>query len=583
MSQLRPWLVTFALIAFSAPAVAQVEVDIDSPNGATAEVTLTNGYDFAVKVVNVRVEFPGEAGARSFYYSQGALAEDLEPGDSWTGSLTFNLPEGSDLAATSGTLAAAGIDIAATAAPGDAALAGTDIDAVKAALTELRPRINPVSAAARLFADQIAASGVDRAAWFDFERLDTLRTSLEDRICEDASRRLLAAGGASARQAIYDELAPELREIDLHITCINDEAKLAAARMMIANGRPQDALVFSQFDDNGQPLPEWRPIYIEATLALARTAAEMNVTAMSSVKPALESLNRAREFDPTNPQLAEVAQAFIPLATRFVRESVATEPPDLESAREILTLLRPTWSSFAAVEEVAGLFAQKLLDSGLRYCERREFINARNEFIRGERILEGVPAWDENADQINHCRALGSLQEGREMANHPTDPEAPARGFEKLEEATRRYRLTDEEINAFKTDIANAHVAVAEHALGEGNFAMVRTALGAAEAMNPAGKTDAMREVWLGYAEKLTAARGILITGTDVADVREALTHVDDYAPDRVSAVNGSLSRTFYLLRVVLPASILGLIIAAIVFARARAAAAKRRFAAEAD
>jgi hypothetical protein len=136
---------------------------------------------------------------------------------------------------------------------------------------------------------------------------------------------------------------------------------------------------------------------------------------------------------------------------------------------------------------------------------------------------------------------------------------------------------------AFKADIATAHVAVAQFALDEGSYPRVRTSLAAAEAVSPVGKTDAMRDVWIGYAEHMTAARGIFIKGADVEDVRDALAEAEAFAPERVAAVNASLSRTFYLLRVVIPGTFLTLIIAAVLFARARAAAAKRRFAEEAE
>jgi hypothetical protein len=565
----------FALcIAFVTPAYADdVGATIDSAEGTRASVTIRNPNDFAVKVAGVRLSFAQPDGTTQFQFSQPGWSIDIEPGQSWSGSLDFPQATGLDLTGHGGTSVAAGVDINALAAPAEAAAAGTDVAAMIAQRELVRSRVSIVSRSSRFHAEQIAASGVDAATYFDLERIDALVESLENALCEDASRQVIGAPNDTRRNEIYNELAGSLREIGLHITCINRDAKLSAARMLIASARPQDALLFKETDEEGNLLPEWRPIFITANLALATAAADLNVSVLSAIQPAIEALNEVYKLEPQHPELPAVAARVVPLASRWITDASGPVNRDLEKARELLELLRPNWDAIPGVMTAAAAFGDALIESGLAYCERREFINARNEFVRGERILQGVEQWAARAPEINRCRAQGALQEGIELANHPTDPDGPRMGFAKLEEAQGRFELTEQEINDFKAAVSNGWVAVANRFLDEYSFTGADNALVEAEAVSPTGATDAIRDAWIRYAEQRFAREGYVMSGVNITDARRALEKVGDYNPERVGAISRKLTMAYYSYRVGLP--LLALLLAA--FAGLYAVASKAR------
>jgi len=527
---------------------------VESASDRGATVRIQNTYDFPVRVVNVRFEYPNPDGSRKLIYSAPGVDEMIEPESSWTGMVHFDNPDGADLASPASTSVAAGVHIAEELAAADAALAAGDIATIRAQLPLVRARVVPVSRAVRFHSDALQASGVDVSAWFDLERLDATVTALEDALCEDASTRLLRAGGQAARQRLYEEIAPQLREDGLHINCINGEAKLAAARMLIASNRPQDALVFRETDSEGNVLPDWVPILVDANLALANAAAQYDAIVLSTIRPAVDALNEVHRLAPDHPDLQAVAARVVPLATRFVREACDPNTMDIDNARLIVEKLRPTWDHIPGVMEAAGDLADALLRSGLRYCERREFVNARNRFVRGDRLLEGVPQWDENRDRINHCRAMGALEEGREIADHPTDPRAAERGYEKLDEALSRFALTDDEINDFKAHIAGAWIRIAEMHIEEMRLPLADHALRQAETIHPEGRTDDARRAWISYAEKRHERGGFFMNGAAVQDARRALELAENVDEARIDAISLKLTTVYYGYRVGIPA-----------------------------
>lgn len=566
----------FALtLASVAPTyAADVTASLDTAEGTRASMTIRNPNDFAVKVAGVRLSFAQPDGTTQFQFSQPGWSLDIEPGQSWNGSLDFPQAAGIDLTGHGGTSVAAGVDINALAAPAEAAAAGTDVAAMIAQREVVRQRVSIISRSSRFHAEQLAASGVEVATFFSLERVDGLVETLENAICEDASRKVIGAPNDTRRNEIYNERAGSLREIGLHITCINRDAKLSAARMLIASARPQDALLFKEVDEEGNLLPEWRPIFITANLALATAAADLNVSVLSAIQPAIEALNEVYALEPTHPNLPAAAARVVPLAARWITDASGPMNRDLEKARELLSLLRPNWDAIPGVMTAAAAFGEALIESGLAFCQRREFINARNEFVRGERILQGVEQWAARAPEINRCRAQGALQEGIELANHPTDPDGPRMGFAKLEEAQGRFVLTEDEINHFKSEVCNGWVAVANRFLDENSFTGADNALVQAEAVSPSGPTDAIRDGWIRYAEQRFAREGYVMSGANITDARRALEKVGDYNPERVGAISTKLTMAYYSYRVGLP--LLALVLAGLaglytVASRARA------------
>lgn len=553
MKTLPAALVALALALLPASALARIGVTVSGVNGTSATVELTNGYAFEVKVVNIRLDYMEDDGSRTFIYSEPGLDQDLPAGGSWSGTVTFGDPGGRDLAMPDGTSAAAGVDIEAIAGPAEQALEDGDMDTILELLGEAREKVAPVSRSSRFHADQITAWGGAADEYFDLERMDSLVASLEDALCETASTRILRAPNNTVRQTVYEELAPWLRDADLHITCINSEAKLAAARMLIAGSRPQDALLFKETDEDGNLLPEWEPIFITANLALARTAAELEVTVLSSLRPALEALNEVHDLNPEHEELAAVANTLVPRIGAWVREACGELNRDIDNAESLLRLLRPRWDHIGATTEAANVFADALLAEGLRFCEQRQFINARNRFVRGEEVLDGIENWEAQRDEINRCRAMGALDEGRELASLSTDPEAPERGHAKLEEALGRFDLGDDVVAEFEADIAQAWVDVALVHLEDFGFSGARHALESGEEMSPTGRTVAMREAWLTYAEKRYERGGFFMDGEDVADAREAVERAEEVDPDRSASISSSLTMAFYGYRVGIP------------------------------
>lgn len=548
---------------------------IDEVDGTTATVQITNPFTFDIEVANVRLEFNNDDNSRTFYYSQPNWHQAIEADGAWTGSLQFTAADGTsghDLAAYDGYSIAAGVDIAALEGPARAAIASGDADAVREQLAIMRPRVAPISRSARFHAEQIALSGLPVDTWFNLERIDALVASLEDALCEQASTTIIDARNNEARREAFETLAPSLREDGLHITCINSDARLAMARALIDGDRPQDALLFKETDDEGNLLPEWEPVYIQAALALARAAADLQVSVYSSLRPAMESLNEVLALDPDNAELGQVAARLVPMSARWVIQACEPMTRDLENAMVMLELLRPQWSEYEVVEQAATAVAETLVEVGLGFCERREFINARNRFVVGERLLEGVPAWEESADEINRCRARGALAEGRDIANtageannignQGSNESDMARAMEKLDEALGRFDLPAADTDAFRADIAAVWVRIAERQLEDFAFDAARSSLGHAEEISPTGPSDASRAAWLLYAEKRYEYEGLLMKGVDIDDARAAIERAGDVDPDRAAAISSKLTTAFYGYRVGIPAA--GVLLAAL-------------------
>lgn len=578
----RDLLPFVAVALLSTPSFAQdLAVTVGQGEGATIPITIENTYEFPVTVVNVRITIEEADGQDVHYFSQGAMRHELsaagQEGSSWSGPLTFALPDGTpadefvDWGNYERTSVAAAIDIDAIEPGVDAALASGDFDTMVEQLDFVRSRIPPVSRSARFHEAQVAASGMDVSRYFDLSRMDGMRERLESGLCQWASAQVVGLRGSqSARQDAYNALADRMRGAGLHINCIDTQGRLAAARMLLEGNRPQDALLFKETDESGNLLAEWVPIYTQANLALARTAAELGVQQFSSIRPALEALNNVHEIAPDNPEMLRIAAILVPNAAAWVVRASGPIERDIDAAQQCLEMIRPRWSRFEQVEAAAATFADALIQQGLEYCNRREYVNSRNRFVRGERILEGIPAWEARADEINHCRALGALEEGREKANHPTDEEGPARGYAMLEEARQRYPLSDEEIRAFETDIAAAWVALALRQLendgAEPRLAAAEHSLGEAEELSPTGRTDAAREAWIRYAERMAEYWGFTMEGDDVLRARAALSNADEVDPDRIAAISRKLDMIYYWPRVGIPgaavliAGLLGLI-----------------------
>jgi hypothetical protein len=553
-------------------AAQSVQATLSSNDTHEGFAHLVNRFDFTVKVANVQVTFVSQTGQEVRLDNAVPLNIDLLPGGEADVAISLVGGEGYRLQDATRVTVAAGVEINTIAAPAEAALASGEDQQLRDALPELDRYIPTVSLAARLHGDALARDPAIRSTFFDLERLDALKMQIEEGICGNASQRIIDAG--NNRTNIYEDIGEGLRTVGLHVNCMTSEAKLAMARSLIEGDRPQDALLFRGTDSEGNLLPEWRPIILEASLAFAQKAVELGASQFSTLRPALEALNDAHQIAPEDPRVVAIADALIPAVGGWAVRACEPVGRDLDGVQAALTLLRPTWDRYPAVLEAAGALATVLIESGTTYCNNRQFTNARNEFIRGERVLDGIPAWDERADEINHCRALGALQEGRETAAIATDPGAPGRGLEKLEEALGRYELSEEEINTFKADISNAWVGVANVQREERSWNGMLHSLGEALEVSPTGMTDTIREAWLVYAESILQSKGMAMNQGDIDAVRAALDLVEGYAPERISAARSQLTFAIYGLRAGIPlaAVLLGLIAAGYaVWSRARA------------
>ena len=554
-----------AALALLAPVSASsqsLDVTVGDAEGATVGITVANTYYFDVTLVNVRIAFENIDGSQTFYFSAPGLTESLAAGETWEGPLTFAAADGSappadvDWGNYDRLSAAGGVDLNALEADAQAALEDCGVEGLREQLAIVRSRVAPVSRSARFHAEQLAGSGLPVAQWFDLERIYGIVARIEQAICAEASTRYLRTR-ASAQPELYATLGGELREVDLHINCLSTEAKLAAAAALIRNERAQDALVLVERED-GVPTEAWRGIFIQGSLALARTAAALQVTAFTAIRPALQALNDVHALEPDNADLQRIANVLIPNAAQWM--ITATEPMtrDLANAEIALQMLRPTWSRFEQIEVAAGRFASAMIEDGLEQCRTGNFVNSRNRFDRGERILTGVPEWEARAEEINRCRALGALQEGREIAGNVNDDNAPARGFAKLDEAQSRFDLEPAEIDAFKNDIADAWVAIALRQIeDERDFPGAIHSLGEAEAVAPNGRTATIQDAWLRYAEQLHAQYGMLMTGEQVDDAQAAIARADGVDAARIEALEGKLTLARYGYRVGIPVGVI--------------------------
>jgi hypothetical protein len=91
-------------------------------------------------------------------------------------------------------------------------------------------------------------------------------------------------------------------------------------------------------------------------------------------------------------------------------------------------------------------------------------------------------------------------------------------------------------------DESGARWAAAAHSLEE------------AEAMSPTGRTDAIREAWILYAETMYDFDGMSMTGAEVEEARAALEKAEDVDPDRIAAIEGKLTMAYYGYRIGIPA-----------------------------
>jgi hypothetical protein len=567
------------VLAWAMPLVGlraqDVELTMSAGEGLEGFVSLRNRLQVPVKVANVQVRFLDARGQEHQFDHDAPLDVTLGPGEETDVAVSFRgAGEGWRLADYDRALPAVGLDIDRVAGPAEAALAGGQLPAIREALVDLRRDIAPVSRAYRLQRTALERTPGLIEAWYDFPRLDGLVTSMENFLCEEAGQRIMQSGAAT-RQRAYETVGAELRDIGLHVNCMSAEARLTMARTLIDGNRPQDALVFRSVDSEGNLLPEWRPIVIEASLAFAQAAVNLRASEFRTLRPALEALNDVHDLEPEDARLTRLADAMIPLVADWA--SRATEPPgiDMDGAQDAITLLRPRWDRYPQVMEAAGRLATIRIQRGMELCQNREWIASRNEFVRGERVLAGVPAWDEQAPQINHCRALGTLQEGRDMASDPQDLSAVRRSIGKLDEALSRYALSDEEIRTFREDIAASWVAVALREMSQRRMPGAHGALMSAEEVAQ-GPTDAVREGWLAYAEHLLDAQGLMLSDTDVERIREALQRGGEVDPDRSATIASRITLGYWGLRAGLPIGLLFAALGALGWAWAGKARAQR-------
>ena len=549
----------FAVAALLSPEPAsaqRVSVDVSAAEGSTATVDVENGYDFAVKAVNVRLGFNAPDGSRIHYYSEAGWVEDLEPGAVWTGTLNFlgedgaPVPEGVDLSDPDTRSVAAGVDLDAIAPAATAAAEGGEMEAIGEQLALVRARVAPVSRSARFHADQVAASGIPVNQWFDVERIDGLVSALESAACESASTRYMRAR-RSQLDDLYVSLSEEPRAQPAHqLPQHGGEAEGGGP----AHGeRTPAGRAHARGGRGRRPAPGVARHLRERQPGARAHRGRAERSAFSSIRPALEAISDVKRVAPDHRGLREVADVLIPNAARWLQTACEPMTRDLQNAEAAIQILRPAWSEYEQVEQAAGAFAGAMIEEGLEQCNLRNFINSRNRFDRGARILEGVPEWEERAEEINRCRAMGSLQEGRETANHPTDPTGPERGYAKLDEARGRYDLPQEEIDRFKADVAQAYVNLALRQIEESAYPIAFSNLETAEEISPTGRTDEMRLAWIGYGEQLYADGGLLMTGENVQEARDALARAETVDEDRSGALASKLTMAFYGYRVAIP------------------------------
>ncbi|MBU6160366.1 MAG: hypothetical protein KGO50_04545 [Myxococcales bacterium] len=572
-------VVVLSLALLAAPgtvAFAQdVAVELTSDGGTTGYARLENRFAFPVKVANVQVTFVEPDGSEVSFDNAEPLDINLQPGASTDIAVSFPDAGERQISDAERVLAGVGVDIDLVAGPAQAALDGGDDARIREALTELRRFIPPVSRAARLQATALARNEEIRRNYFDLERLDGLRAAMEAKLCESASTQILNTRGA-ARISVYEEVGPLLREVSLHVNCISNEAKLAMAQTLVDSARPQDALLFREEDEQGNLLPEWRPIILEASVAFATTAKDIGASSMQTLGPAITALGDAREIAPEDPRVVALADELIPRLCRWVVTAMQPATEDRAGALEAITLLHPAWGTYPDVAVAGEAVASQIVEDGLALCRNDELVAARNEFVRGERILDGIPAWENNAEEINRCRALATLDEGIEMASNPNDPRMITRGYRKLEEAQSRYDLTQEEIDGFKSAMVDAWIARATQELEANHLDTARAALDAATEIAPGGTTEALREAWVRYVEKLTLVRGMGMNADDMEEGEAALSRAEGVDPARIDAARSGMQRAYYTLRFGIPAAgfLLGLI--AILYAILQKQKAKR-------
>lgn len=537
----------------------EVEDDTAAP---TIALTLRSEVPFEVVVGSIRIGYQAAGGATDFYYAEpdypftlGAQGGDDER---WSGRLTFRMPDGSavppDLDVNwvgyERLSVAAGFDVAAWAEPLEPLVRGGTWAQLAEVMPDVRIRERVIDRGPRLHREQLERAGFDLSR-FDHARVVALLEGLRARACTLATDAVLAARTPRAREAAYRDVLEKLGELDLRVTCMTQEAQLAAARALLRGDRPQDALVFRMRDEHGEYLPGWAEIYTESRVALIEGGLRSGVESVNAFNTLFTALENLRDATPDDPRLEDLARRLVANALAWAGR--ALERRDEHDATEIVARIRPDWGEYGDFDEVAGRVAERMLAEGIREAERGNLINARNVFVRGNRFLEGVPAWEARRDEINRTRALATLREALDRARSDADQRALDRAWETWDEAVRMSPLTAEDRASFGSDLAEIALGRAAEALEEFRFPTADHALRKAEEFHPEGAAASIRTAWLDYAEQMHAWRGMLLTGAQIEEARAALERAGDVDPERRDTIAGRLDRAWWGYRVGVP------------------------------
>ena len=449
----------------------QVRVAVDPGEGSEARVDVHNGWSREALFIGVGLEERGAGGARLDWLSTPVQRQRLAPDARWQGTLRFQRPEGSGtegLPAWQNVIVGAGVDVAEVAQAWGAALDRNDRDFALRHHRELRAMQMSVQRSVRRLGALVDALEEGERRWFDLETLVALRERLRQSECDAASARVLRARNDNARRELHRENVDRFGQMELDIRCLSEEAKLSVARALIRGERPDEAVAFSSRDEQGELLPEWRPIYVDARLGFVQRLLRENIQAPNLLRTALTALADIHQIAPEDARIRQAGAQIVPRVLAHLAQAI--ESRQRNDVLEWVELLRPAWADEPGVMEALHRAAALYVEEGLREARSGQTTTARALFVRGERAFEGVEAWESRRDEINLERARALLREGVEIAANERDPRAPARGMEKLEEARRTFALPGADEEAFLADIAHAEVAVSGYELEQTRF-----------------------------------------------------------------------------------------------------------------
>ncbi|MCA9563283.1 MAG: hypothetical protein KC561_07330 [Myxococcales bacterium] len=511
-----------------------------SGESAQLDLEISNTSITPIKLFHIAIDYDTIGGATLAFETQDAFTLDVPAGQTLTQQVTFRTADaaGETIVWTApySQVVRFGADAEAFAA---AAAALDDPEAIESAMSQSRFFQRALERAQRNEPERIAALP-DSARWFDADAFAAQREPLGEALCTAFARQLERAHGGQPQVELFTDLHQRLLAVGLYQDCIPLETRMTIARSMVRMDRPQDALMFIALNEDGSVPEEWRQIYIDGRLEMARTYA--TARAEEQFRPGIESLNEAFRVAPDDPRLPAVADTLLQAYTAFISTQLAEG--EAIDALDSLLAVTENFGEHPLVVASMEAVAEGLIVYGENAANEGNAIRANNAFIRGGDAFEGRDFWESRLDRLQAAR--------RAYYTRTLDALIAAGGLDQADELYeeaigRRVDYQEADIRALLTTLIEGHWAAVHETIdaGELETALVRAnrVLERDHAAEILGERVA--QTYLEIGTKLVDQIGLLgaaFGGNAVKAAKEALDKGKDADPAAAAAALSTLS-----------------------------------------